>query len=102
MYERSMNWAFKIIKTSTIFCSDPDATTFTHGFSTSNRLVFDRYSFLRQSPGEQVSLSSPVYVQNPSYLNSLCIGIFINFTAFGIDSCKAWKIYNFKIRLGEW
>ena len=39
MCERSMNWAFKIIKTLTIFYSDPDATTFTHGFSTSNLLA---------------------------------------------------------------
>ena len=66
-------------------------------------ILFDQslIHFLRQSPGEQVSLLSAVYVQNPSYLNRLCMGIFINFTAFVIDSCKAWKIYNLKIRLGE-
>ena len=101
MCERSMNWAFKIIKTLTIFYSDPDATTFTHGFSTSNLLacrvipscLWSLFMFTSVARGASFTIKRRLCTE---------INPFINFTAFVIDLCKAWKIYNFKIRLGEW
>ena len=50
---------------------------------------------------EESFTTKPRLCTEPFAFELFVHGYFINFTAFAIDSCKAWKIYNFKIRLDK-
>ena len=97
MCQRSMNWAFKIIKTLTIFCSDPDATTFTHGFSTSNLLtcrvipscLWSLFIFTSVARGASFTIKRRLCTE-PFVFELFVHGyLYQLFTAFATDSYKA-------------